>query len=192
MRHVEFQVRHWRDTSKGGYALKDERDIYEVIANQAQRRVRACILALIPGDVIEAAMAQASETLTANADTTPDGIARMVEAFSKYGVGKEHLEARIQRRMDAISPGQVVSLERIWQSLRDGMSRPSEWFDLAEADAAAADKVAAALAQRRAERRKAIGTKPAEPEPLSVDAHEGEAQDKSGPEADHGEQSNDT
>ena len=47
----KFIVRHIRDTKGGGYALKDERDIYELIANMGARRQRACILAVIPGDV---------------------------------------------------------------------------------------------------------------------------------------------
>ena len=53
-----FSVKHQRDTKDGSYALTEERDIYETIANHAARRIRACILALIPGDVIDAAMHQ--------------------------------------------------------------------------------------------------------------------------------------
>lgn len=30
-----FTVRHWRDTREGGYALKDERDIYERLLTTA-------------------------------------------------------------------------------------------------------------------------------------------------------------
>ena len=47
----EFTVKHWRDTKSGGYAIKDERDIYELCANQAARRMRACILNIIPGSL---------------------------------------------------------------------------------------------------------------------------------------------
>lgn len=129
-KRLQFIVRHWRDTKQGGYKLKDERDIYELCANQAQRRVRACILSQIPGDVIDAAMAQASATLKTKADTSPEAMDKMVVAFEPYGVTKEHIEKRIQRRLDAIQPAQVVSLKRIYASLRDGMSTASEWFDI--------------------------------------------------------------
>lgn len=129
-KRLQFIVRHWRDTKKGGYKLTDERDIYELCANQAQRRVRACILSQIPGDVIDAAMAQASATLKTKADTSPEAMDKMVVAFEPYGVTKEHIEKRIQRRLDAIQPAQVVSLKRIYASLRDGMSTASEWFDI--------------------------------------------------------------
>lgn len=131
-KRLQFIVRHWRDTKQGGYKLKDERDIYELCANQAQRRVRACILSQIPGDVIDAAMAQANATLHAKADTSPEAIQKISAAFEPFGVTKEHIEKRIQRRLDAIQPAQVVTLKRIYASLRDGMSAPSEWFDIAD------------------------------------------------------------
>ena len=129
-RPLQFIVKHWRDTKQGGYKLKDERDIYELIANQAQRRVRACILAMIPGDVIDGAMAQAEVTLRTKADTSPEAMAKMVEAFSNFGVNKEHIEKRIQRRLDTIQPAQVVMLKRVYASLRDDMSTPGDWFEM--------------------------------------------------------------
>jgi len=129
---LQFMVRHWRDTKKGGYKITDERDIYELCANQAQRRKRACILAVIPGDVIEAAMKQAEVTLRTKADTSPEAMAKMVEAFEPFGVTKEQIEKRIQRRLDSITPGQVVTLKRIYASLRDEMSTAGDWFDVEE------------------------------------------------------------
>lgn len=135
---LQFIVRHWRDTKRGGYKITDERDIYELIANQAQRRKRACILALVPGDVVEAAMAQAEVTLRTKADTSPEAMAKMVEAFAAFGVTKEQIEKRIQRRLDAITPAQVVTLKRIYASLRDDMSTPADWFEVDEHTAAAA------------------------------------------------------
>lgn len=132
-RPVQFIARHWRDTKSGGYVLKDERDIYELVANMAQRRVRACILAIVPGDVIEAAMKQAETTLRAKADTSPEAMQKMIEAFSTFGVTKDQIEKRIQRRIDAITPAQVVTLKKIYASLRDGMSEAADWFETAEA-----------------------------------------------------------
>ncbi|MBB5443260.1 MULTISPECIES: hypothetical protein [unclassified Paraburkholderia] len=129
-KRIAFIVPHWRDTKKGGYVLKDERDIYELCANQAQRRVRACLEAVIPGDVVDAAMAQADATLKSKADTSPEAMAKMVEAFAQFGVTKEHIEKRIQRRLEAITAAQVVSLKRIYASLRDEMSEASEWFEI--------------------------------------------------------------
>jgi hypothetical protein len=127
---IQFFVRHWRDTKSGGYKLKDERDIYELSANQAQRRKRACILAQVPGDVTEMAMEQAAVTLKSKADTSPEAMVKMVDAFAEFGVTKAHIEKRIQRRIESIQAAQVVAMKRIYASLRDEMSEPSDWFEI--------------------------------------------------------------
>ncbi len=128
-KRISFRVRHWRDTKKGGYALRDERDIYELVANLASRRVRNCILSIIPGDVVEAALSQCGLTLRTKVDTSAEAIARMVDAFAQLGVSKAQIEKRIQRRLDSIQPGQIVQLRRIYTSLQDDMSRPEDWFE---------------------------------------------------------------
>lgn len=154
-RPLQFIVRHWRDTKNGGYKLKDEREIYELCANMAQRRVRSCLEAVIPRDVQEAAEQQAAATLRASADTSPEALVKMLAAFAPFGVTKDHIEKRIQRRMDAIEPAQVVMLKRVYASLRDEMSTPGEWFDMGEtpppADATGSlEKVRAATAAKKA------------------------------------------
>ena len=125
----QFQVRHWRDTNKGGYVLTDERDIYEAVANNGARRKRAAMLTVIPGDVVEAAVEQCEETLAATADTSPDALLRMVEAFEQFQVTREQIEKRIQRRIEAIRPAQVIQLSKIFASLVDGMSGAADWFE---------------------------------------------------------------
>jgi hypothetical protein len=112
--------------------LTDERDIYELIANSAQRRKRACLIAVIPSDVIEAAVEQCEETLTANVDTSVAGLKKMLTAFAEFQVTQAQIEARIQCRLEAISPGQVAQLSKIYTSLKDGMSVPSQWFRAAD------------------------------------------------------------
>ena len=130
-----FQVGHERHTKRGVTKLTDPRDIYELVANQGARRLRSCILAIIPGDVIEAAVKQCEETLHASADTTPEGLKKLCEAFAKFGVTKEQIEKRIQSRLEAIRAAQVVQLKKVYASLRDGMSAPGDWFESADAPA---------------------------------------------------------
>jgi len=128
-REVTFQVPHLRYTKTGVKRLEDPRDVYEMVANQGARRLRACILAVIPGDVTEAAVQQCEVTMKSNADTSPETIQKMVTAFSEFGVSKEQIEKRIQRRLDAIQPAQVVQLKKVYASLRDGMSSVGDWFE---------------------------------------------------------------
>lgn len=125
-----FQVRHERHTRKGKYSLEDPRDIYELTANQGARRLRACILGVIPGDVVEAAVTQCEQTLKSKADTSPEALKKLIDAFEAYKVTKEQIEKRIQRHIDAITPAQIIALRKIYNSLKDGMSSPADWFEV--------------------------------------------------------------
>ena len=127
-----FSVTHKRYTRKGSYDLEDPRDIYEMVANQGARRLRACILRVIPGDVVEGAVKQCEETLRINFKVTPDVLKQWIEAFKTKGVSKEQLEKLIQRRMDAAEPAHMLKLQNIWNSLKDGMSTVSDWFEIEE------------------------------------------------------------
>jgi hypothetical protein len=124
-----FQVRHKRYTKKGTYDLTDPRDIYELVANQGARRLRACILGIIPGDVVEEAVNQCEKTLKAKADISPEAISKMVKAFEGFQVSKEQIEARIQRKLESITAAQVVALRKIYNSMKDGMSKTGDWFE---------------------------------------------------------------
>ena len=123
-----FQVPHIRHTKKGRIVLTDPRDIYEMVANQGARRVRACILGVIPGDVIETAVHQCEVTMNARVNVTPELIQSLIDKFAEFHVTKEMLEKRIQRRLESIPPAMVVQLGKIYNSLKDGMSKPDEWF----------------------------------------------------------------
>jgi hypothetical protein len=85
-----FQVPHIRySKSKGNTKLSDPRDIYEMIANQGARRVRSCILGVIPGDVTEEALKQCERTLATKAQVTPERLQSLLAKFSEFNVTKE-------------------------------------------------------------------------------------------------------
>lgn len=135
-----FQVSHTRHTKKGDYMITDPREIYEMVANQGARRMRNCILGLIPGDVIEAAIEQAEATLEVKTEVTPERIQKMIDAFAALGVSKEAIRKKIGRNVDAtIPPAVFVSLGKIANSIRDGYSTPAENFDLVSDVAKPAD-----------------------------------------------------
>ncbi len=128
-RSVVFTVPHKIKSGQNLKSISDPREIYELVANNAQRRVRACLEAIVPTDVVDSAVDQCRETLKASEPVTPDKIKALVEAFAgEFKVSKEQIEARIQRRVDTITPAQMLSLRRIWKSLKDGMSNPGDWF----------------------------------------------------------------
>lgn len=119
-----FSVKHQRDTKDGSYALTEERDIYETIANHAARRIRACILALIPGDVIDAAMHQCDLTLKAQQNGVPieERRSSMIKAFEEFGITPEQLAAFCQKQSaDFIDETDIKKLRRVYTSFKDGL-----------------------------------------------------------------------
>jgi hypothetical protein len=131
-----FQVAHKRMAKGGTKTLTDPRDIYEIVANQGSRRLRACILSIIPGDIVEAALAQCSVTQAASVGATPEEIKetirKLTATMGKFGITAENIQDRYQCRLEAIRPAQIVELRKIYTSLKDGMSKPSDWFAIQE------------------------------------------------------------
>ncbi len=128
---VIFHVKHERHTKKGITKLTDPRDIYELVANQGARRLRNCILAIIPGDVTEAAVLQVRKTLESSDVPLSEQIRKMVVAFDDLGVKVEHLEKRLGHNLDATIASEIVTLKGIYKSIKDGMSDRSDYFDIA-------------------------------------------------------------
>src|SRR5262245_10464855 len=125
-----FDVVHERQAGGARKTLHDPRDIYEHVANAASRRLRACILRVVPGEVVEAAVKQCEKTLLTKVEITDERVKTMLTQFADYGVTKGAIEKRLQRRLEAITPGMMVQLGKIFTSLRDGISQPSDWFEI--------------------------------------------------------------
>ena len=123
-RSLIFTVKHVREAVGGSYPVTSERDIYEIIANQAQRRVRACILALIPGDVTDSALRQCDLTLKAQAQGVPIQKRRedTVAAFAEYNVTPEMIAAFCQKQsVDYLDEADLKKLRRAYTSFKDGL-----------------------------------------------------------------------
>ncbi len=166
---LTFDVPHTRYTKKGTYKLEDPREIYEHLANQAARRLRKCILSVMPGDVIESALNQCELTLVSKADLSPENIKKMVSLFEQYSITLEMLEKKIQRRMDSINAAQMISLRKIYNSLKDGLATPSSFFDMSIAvsnpSQAPANQSTADIAKEKLKKGKPVAS------PLIIEPH---------------------
>lgn len=127
-----FSVPHVRGTKGGNKPLTDPRDIYEMVANQGARRLRACILGIIPGDVVEDAMERCNQTLIGNVEKPIiDLVKDMAEVFEKdFSVPIEAIEKYIGCKSTAFSMNDLVRLKRVYTSLKDGMVKREEIFEL--------------------------------------------------------------
>lgn len=127
-----FSVPHIRETKKGVKPLTDSREIYELIANQASRRERACILSIIPGDVVDAAVGQCAATLAGKSKMPlVDMVRALVKNFQEqYGVTAEMLEKYIGCKKEAFSQQSVIRLKNVYNTLRDGSASVEQYFDM--------------------------------------------------------------
>lgn len=127
-----FSVPHIRGTKKGNVLLTDPRDIYELVANQGARRVRACILGVIPGDVQDAAVEQCHKTLIEGEKKPLVDLVRDMAALfqQEFGVPLDSIETYIGCKTEAFSMNDLVRLKRVVKSLRDGMAKREDFFNL--------------------------------------------------------------
>ena len=130
-----FRVPNERHSRRGVTKLSDPRDVYENNANQGARRLRACILEVIPGDVVEIAIEQCHKTLSGQSDTPiKDRIKAMVAAFEGLGVSKAQIEERFQKNVQALLEVDLVKLRQIFSSIKDGMSKAEDWFQVSQVE----------------------------------------------------------
>lgn len=127
-----FTVKHSIHTkSKGLKKLTDPRDIYELVANQGSRRVRACILSIIPGDIVDAAVIQCEDTLRGNSDMPlKDRVGNLLIHFKeKFSVTQDMIEDYFGYKVDSFTEIDLVKARNISTSLKDGMSKVEDWFE---------------------------------------------------------------
>lgn len=125
-----FEVAHIRDTKQGPKKLTDERDIYELVANMGARRLRACILAIIPADIREAAESQIQKTLSiGGGKPIEDKIRDMVIAFKDVGVTQEMIEKRLGHDISVTTGEEITDLFAVFNSLKDKQAKREDFFD---------------------------------------------------------------
>lgn len=125
-----FTIPHIRWTKKGGrQELTDPRDIYEIVANNGARRLRACILEVIPGDFIDAAIEECDKTLKSDSVPLPDRIRAMVVAFGELGVAQVMIEKRLNHKVESCNEAEVIGLKKIFRSLKEGIAKVEDFFE---------------------------------------------------------------
>jgi len=125
----EFHVKHERHTKYGVNKLTDPRDLYEVAANNGARRMRACILAIIPGDVVEDAVKECRKTIGSSTEPLDIRVRNMVNVFEKeFRVTKDQVEKYIGYPSANFNLDDLVNLIGVHKSIKDGASKREDWF----------------------------------------------------------------
>jgi hypothetical protein len=122
---------HARDTTdQKRKPLVDLRDVYENNANLGARRVRECILAVIPKWFSEEARDICAETRAKETDGKPRDlvIAAAVKAFADRNITRDQLEAKLGRAADKWTDMDLATLRLIKDSLDRGEITVEEEF----------------------------------------------------------------
>ncbi|MDT2604953.1 hypothetical protein [Enterococcus dongliensis] len=125
-----FTVPHLRYTKYGTTKLEDPRDIYEMVANNGSRRLRACILGVIPGDIVELAIEECNKTLAGeNASPLKDRLSRAFTSFKEnFDVTQEMIEDYFGYKSHDFSEKNFSDLIGIFNSLKDGNAKVKDYF----------------------------------------------------------------
>lgn len=129
-----FYVKHERKSGKDTKQLTDSRDVYEMTANQGARRMRACILAVIPGDIVDSAESECRKTLEHGGGVSlVDRLRKMISAFDEFGVTKSMIQAKLGHKIGVTTAPELVNLMAMYKSIKDGMVNPSDVFGVNDA-----------------------------------------------------------
>ena len=145
-----FDTTFIRNTKRGSYQVTDERDRYEMVANNGARRKRACMQAVIPAYVIDAAVAQCDSTLKAS--ITKDKPIEQVREDSLRAfqdmvdwVTADMLAEYVNKDFDKIGNQDLVKLKKLYTAIRDGFAKPEDIFKRETDPPSDEDDAAAAL-----------------------------------------------
>ena len=125
-----FTNPHIREVNGKAKMLTSQRDIYENNANMGARRLRSRILAILPNDLVDMAIAECKKTLAGNnEEPLIDRVKKMVVAFSKLGVTQEQIEAKLKRKVETMTADDFVEYIGIYNAIKNGESKIAEWFE---------------------------------------------------------------
>lgn len=130
-----FTVKHERTTKKGTYKLKDDRDIYEMVANKGARRKRACLLSVLPGWYVDAAVAACEETLKASltqGKSMEEVISSIVASFQEFGISPAQIEEKLGKEIGSLSKNDVVKLRHLYSAIKDGFVKAADAFGMVQ------------------------------------------------------------
>ncbi len=125
-----FTNPHIREVKGKAKVLTSQRDIYENNANMGARRLRSRILAILPNDLVDMAIAECKKTLAGNnEEPLIDRVKKMIVAFSKLGVTQEQIELKLKRKVESMTADDFVEYIGIYNAIKNGESKVADWFE---------------------------------------------------------------
>lgn len=137
----EYADRDIRDTSelsKQAQAIEDMKahiNEYDRTANFGARRMRACILGVIPGDVVDMAVGECKETVRKGIGKEPinERVTKLINAFKvEFKVTREQIEKYAERNCADFGEDEFINLKGVYKALKDGQAKAEDYFPVEE------------------------------------------------------------
>lgn len=165
------RVRHERKAGGKVHRITDPMEVMNIEGNMASRKLRQCILAVIPVDVQEELITACEKTILQDiGENKAEYMAALASDFeTKFKVTVAMLEKRLGHNFDACTPQEVLTLQKLLRGIEDGFMKAADAFPdvpvpppansvaqsltekyTAKGDAAAAAKAEAAAAPQAA------------------------------------------
>lgn len=127
-----FIVPHKISTKNGEKPLTDPRDIRELVLNQGARFLRSCLLAVIPGDLLDEAIEECNKTLQGvNRRPLLDRLRDMSDMFqNRFSVPLSSIEKYFGYPLDVFTEQDGITLANIYNALKDGEAKREDYFQL--------------------------------------------------------------
>lgn len=123
--HDPKDIRGTRRNSKGevNYIVRaDEQAMRPKINAEVSKAMRTCVLRLIPGWLVDEALAQVRATVENEAAEDPDSYRRsIVDAFGALGVRADSLGDYLGHDLGEASPGELAELRAVWKTIKDDL-----------------------------------------------------------------------
>ena len=178
MQTRSFIVRHRRYGASNPKELKNERDIYENNANVGGRRVRECILGVLPASAVKYAEKRVEELLQRAfpPEKQKAYALKNIERFEGIGVTREMIiKNRGNRPPETWTKNDLAALSNYWDTIEKGISSKEEIFS---PDSQPAEEQSGGLAEKL---KNANGNQKADEDPTVV-SHEIVEEDQPGAE----------
>lgn len=128
-----FDVNFVRNTRSGSYAVTDEREQYEMMANYGARRLRACIQAGIPSYIIDQALEACEKTMVESirkGKPIEETRQSMLECFQQLAewITPEMLGNVVNKEFDALTVQDIAKIKNLYNAIKDGFVKPEAAF----------------------------------------------------------------
>lgn len=137
---LDFTVDHWIEVGKAPNPkvkkpITDPVEIDRLIANRGARKLRNCILNVIPGDIIDEAVKACRKTVAGGGgEPLTDRIRKMVTAFTELSITTEMIEARLGHSVASTTGEEIVDMTSIYRSIVDKQAKRADFFSTGEVE----------------------------------------------------------